>query len=88
MAGKKQKDFLYETDDDNDDDLMAVEIPEPEIPISTIEPVVVNVPDYKINGLSPDLEKEAIQKLRTGVPMTDILEFYGLAAADVSISNK
>jgi len=50
-----------------------------------IKPQTIQIPMFRINGLTPELEKEALKKLSQGVPRDEILEFYGICAADISV---
>jgi len=53
--------------------------------IVAIEPQAMQIPMFRINGLTPELEKEALKKLSNGVPRDEILEFYGISASDISV---
>jgi len=50
-----------------------------------IKPQAIQVPMFRINGLSHELEKEALEKLSNGVPRDEILRFYGICASDISV---
>jgi len=53
---------------------------------SAIRPITIT-PSYKINGLSPEREKEALKMLAEGVDINEVVEMFGVARSDVSAEN-
>ena len=52
---------------------------------SAIRPIAIT-PIYKISGLPPSKEKEALKMLAEGCGIDDVVEMFGVARSDVSVS--
>lgn len=74
-------DFDESEIDDNDEDPFVDE----ERP--SIEQIASAKTKYKIDGLSPENEKQALEMLDNGVPISDVIEYFGIARSDITRIN-
>ncbi len=86
---------LDEILDLDDADIEGLDADQAELPIkdpfvedtaAAIKPAVEK-PQYRINGLSPDREKDAIKMLDAGKDIAEVMDIFGVARSDIMTLN-
>lgn len=84
------KDVLGENDPifaeiEDDDEVYEDPFIDEEMP--SIEQIAPAKKQYRIDGLSPEHERQALEMLDGGAPISDVCEYFGIARSDIAAVN-
>jgi len=79
----------FKIDEDIDGDIISEDESPPEITLKgLVEALKPKDFGVKFYGLMPEHEKEAMEMVRRGVPLSEIAEHFGMAMSDIVYINK